>query len=36
MSRCGNEPMILLIGSLSLIWSAHESSVGGDEGDHGT
>jgi GntR family transcriptional repressor for pyruvate dehydrogenase complex len=24
--------MILLIGSLELIWSAHESSVWGDEG----
>ena len=33
VSRCGNEPMILLIGSLELIWSAHESSVWGDEGD---
>jgi len=32
VSRCGNEPMILLIGSLELIWSAHESSVWGDEG----
>ena len=30
--RCGNEPMILLIGSLELIWSAHESSVWGDDG----
>jgi DNA-binding FadR family transcriptional regulator len=27
VSRCGNEPMILLIGSLELIWSTHESSV---------
>jgi GntR family transcriptional regulator, transcriptional repressor for pyruvate dehydrogenase complex len=27
VARCGNEPMILLIGSLELIWSAHESSV---------
>ena len=27
VSRCGNEPMILLIGSLELIWSAHESAV---------
>jgi DNA-binding FadR family transcriptional regulator len=27
VSRCGNEPMILLIGSLELIWSAHESEV---------
>ena len=25
--------MILLIGSLELIWSAHESSVWSDEGD---
>ncbi|SEH88262.1 DNA-binding transcriptional regulator, FadR family [Mycolicibacterium rutilum] len=33
VSRCGNEPMILLIGSLELIWSAHESSVWGDETD---
>ena len=33
VSRCGNEPMILLIGSLELIWSAHESSVWSDEGD---
>ena len=31
VSRCGNEPMILLIGSLELIWSAHESSVWRDE-----
>lgn len=31
VARCGNEPMILLIGSLELIWSAHESSVWGDE-----
>jgi GntR family transcriptional regulator, transcriptional repressor for pyruvate dehydrogenase complex len=33
VSRCGNPPMILLIGSLELIWSAHESSVWRDEGD---
>ena len=33
VSRCGNEPMILLIGSLDLIWSAHESSVWADESD---
>jgi DNA-binding FadR family transcriptional regulator len=33
VSRCGNEPMILLIGSLELIWSAHESSVWSDEND---
>jgi DNA-binding FadR family transcriptional regulator len=31
VSRCGNEPMILLIGSLELIWSAHESAVWSDE-----
>jgi GntR family transcriptional regulator, transcriptional repressor for pyruvate dehydrogenase complex len=31
VSRCGNEPMILLIGSLELIWSAHESSVPSDD-----
>lgn len=33
VSRCGNEPMILLIGSLELIWSAHESSVWADDGE---
>jgi len=33
VSRCGNEPMILVIGSLELVWSAHESSVWSDEGD---
>jgi DNA-binding GntR family transcriptional regulator len=33
VSRCGNEPMILVIGSLEVIWSAHESSVWRDEGD---
>ena len=27
-----HEPMILLIGSLVLIWSAHESSVWSDDG----
>jgi len=31
VSRCGNEPMILLIGSLEYIWSAHESAVWSDE-----
>jgi DNA-binding FadR family transcriptional regulator len=31
VSRCGNEPLILLIGSLELIWSAHESSVWSDD-----
>jgi GntR family transcriptional repressor for pyruvate dehydrogenase complex len=33
VSRCGNEPMILLIGSLELIWSAHESAVWSDDSD---
>jgi GntR family transcriptional regulator, transcriptional repressor for pyruvate dehydrogenase complex len=33
VSRCGNEPMILLIGSLELIWSAHESAVWTDGSD---
>jgi DNA-binding FadR family transcriptional regulator len=32
VSRCGNEAMILLIGSLELIWSTHESSVWSDDG----
>lgn len=36
VARCGNEPMILLIGSLELIWSAHESSVWGDDVDERT
>jgi DNA-binding FadR family transcriptional regulator len=31
VSRCGNEPMILLIGSLELIWSAHEAAVWSDD-----
>jgi DNA-binding FadR family transcriptional regulator len=31
VSRCGNEPMILLIGSLEVIWSAHESAVWSDD-----
>lgn len=31
VSRCGNESMILLVGSLELIWSAHESAVWSDE-----
>jgi GntR family transcriptional repressor for pyruvate dehydrogenase complex len=31
VSLCGNEPMILLIGSLELIWSAHESSMWSDD-----
>jgi GntR family transcriptional repressor for pyruvate dehydrogenase complex len=33
VSRCGNEPMILLIGALELIWSTHESSVWNGEGE---
>lgn len=33
VSRCGNEPMILLIGSLELIWSTHESGVWTGEGE---
>ena len=33
VSRCGNEPMILLIGSLELIWSTHESWVWNDDGE---
>lgn len=31
VSRCGNESMILLIGALEVIWSAHESAVWSDE-----
>src|SRR6478735_9080262 len=31
VSRCGNEPMMLLIGSLEVVWSAHESSVWSDD-----
>ena len=34
VSRCGNDPMILVIGSLELIWSSHESSVWSDEWAH--
>ncbi len=33
VSRCGNESMILLIGSLELIWSAHESAVWNGHGE---
>lgn len=36
VARCGNEPMILLIGSLELIWSTHESQVWGDDMHEGT
>ncbi|MHA3022861.1 FadR/GntR family transcriptional regulator [Mycobacterium sp. BMJ-28] len=36
VARCGNEPMILLIGSLELIWSSHESRVWGDDMNHET
>jgi GntR family transcriptional regulator, transcriptional repressor for pyruvate dehydrogenase complex len=32
VARCGNESMILLIGSLEVIWSAHESAVWSGEG----
>jgi GntR family transcriptional regulator, transcriptional repressor for pyruvate dehydrogenase complex len=35
VARCGNEPMILLIGSLELIWSTHESRVWADEDSAG-
>lgn len=31
VTRCGNEPMILLIGSLEVIWTSHESAVWSDE-----
>ncbi|MCP9274456.1 FadR/GntR family transcriptional regulator [Mycolicibacterium arenosum] len=33
VARCGNESMILLIGSLEVIWSAHESAVWRSEDD---
>lgn len=33
VSRCGNESMILVIGSLELIWSAHESAVWNGHGE---
>lgn len=36
VSRCGNESMILLIGSLELIWSAHESAVWSDGDGRGS
>lgn len=32
VARCGNESMILLIGSLEVVWSAHESAVWRGEG----
>jgi GntR family transcriptional regulator, transcriptional repressor for pyruvate dehydrogenase complex len=32
VARCGNESMILLVGSLEVIWSAHESAVWSGEG----
>ena len=35
VARCGNEPMILLIGALELIWSAHEAGVGSDDSPGG-
>lgn len=31
VEHCGNEPMILVIGALEVIWSTHESSVWSDE-----
>lgn len=31
VAHCGNEPMILVIGALEVIWSTHESSVWSDE-----
>jgi GntR family transcriptional regulator, transcriptional repressor for pyruvate dehydrogenase complex len=33
VARCGNESMILLIGSLEVVWSAHESAVWRGSGD---
>lgn len=33
VARCGNESLILLIGSLEVIWSAHESAVWRTEDD---
>lgn len=33
VARCGNESLILLIGSLEVIWSAHESAVWRSEDD---
>jgi GntR family transcriptional regulator, transcriptional repressor for pyruvate dehydrogenase complex len=35
VARCGNESMIVLIGSLEFIWSAHESAVWSGEGGDG-
>ena len=38
VSLCGNDSMIVVVGSLEVIWSAHESSVwsgGTDAEDHG-
>jgi GntR family transcriptional repressor for pyruvate dehydrogenase complex len=32
VANCGNETMIVVIGSLEAIWSAHESSVWGEDG----
>jgi GntR family transcriptional regulator, transcriptional repressor for pyruvate dehydrogenase complex len=33
VAHCGNESMILLIGSLEVVWSAHESAVWRGSGD---
>src|ERR1700729_3947859 len=33
VAGCRNEPMLLLIGSLELIWSAHESAVWNGHGE---
>ena len=33
VEQCGNEPMIVVIGALETIWSAHESAVWGEVAD---
>jgi GntR family transcriptional repressor for pyruvate dehydrogenase complex len=35
VAKCGNETMIVVLGSLEAIWSGHESSVWKDDGQHG-
>jgi GntR family transcriptional regulator, transcriptional repressor for pyruvate dehydrogenase complex len=35
VARCGNETMIVVVGSLEAIWSAHESSVWDEASAHG-
>lgn len=35
VARCGNETMIVVLGSLEAIWSGHESSVWKDDGQDG-